>query len=194
MERLERQISFLLEADKLKTVFRRNYIADGSRTENDAEHSWYFALAALLLSELAAEKVDLIKVLKMALLHDLVEIDAGDTFIYDEEAKKGQREREQRAAGRIFGLLPDDQAQGLLALWQEFESGQTPESRYARSIDRLAAVLLNHASAGKSWKRHGLSKQQLVEVNQRIAAGSPALWDYVRELIEDAARRGYVES
>jgi putative hydrolase of HD superfamily len=193
MERLERQISFLLEADKLKTIFRRNHIADGSRTENDAEHSWYFAVAALLLSELAAEGIDLLKVLKMALIHDLVEIDAGDTFIYDEAAKKGQLEREQQAATRLFGLLPDDQAQALLALWREFEASQTPESRYARSIDRLTAVLLNYASEGKSWKRHGLSKEQILTVNQRIAAGSPALWDYVRGLIEDAAKRGYLE-
>ncbi len=193
MDRLQRQIAFLVEVDKLKTVFRRNHLADGSRTENDAEHSWYFAVAALVLAELAAEPIDILKVLKIALVHDVVEIDAGDTFIYDEAAKKGQPERERQAAARLFGLLPDDQAQALLALWQEFEAGQTPESRYARSIDRLSAVLLNYASEGKSWKRHGVSKEQILAVNQRIAPGSPALWDYVRGLIEDAAKRGYID-
>jgi putative hydrolase of HD superfamily len=193
MDRLQRQISFLLEVDKLKTIFRRNHISDGSRTENDAEHSWYFALAALLLSELAAEEIDLLRVLKMALIHDVVEIDAGAPFISAEAATEGPAEREARAAARLFGLLPEDQAQEMLALWREFEADRTPEARYARSIDRLAAVILNHASKGKSWKRHGVSKEQILAVNQRIARGSPALWEYVRDLIDDAARRGYIE-
>jgi len=193
MERLQRQIQFLLEIDKLKTVFRRNRLADGSRTENDAEHSWYFAVAALVLSETAAAEIDLPRVLRMALIHDIVEIDAGDTFIYDEAAKQGQAAREERAARRIFGLLPEDQATELLALWHEFEESRTPESRYARAIDRLSAVILNHASGGKSWKQHGVSKAQVLAVNQAIEAGSPALWDYVSDLIEDAARRGYID-
>ncbi|MBN2369119.1 MAG: HD domain-containing protein [Vicinamibacteria bacterium] len=193
MERLQKQIAFLLEIDKLKKVFRRNYISDGSRTENDAEHSWYFAVAAIVLGEIAVEKVDLFRVLKMALIHDVVEIDAGDVFIYDEEARKGQAEREQSAAQRLFGLLPEDQAAAFLDLWREFEEFQTPESRYARAIDRIAALILNYASQGKSWKRHGVSKAQILAVNERIALGSPALWDYVRDLIEDAAQRGYID-
>jgi len=193
MERLQRQIQFLLEIDKLKTVFRRNRLADGSRTENDAEHSWYFAVAALILCETAAAEIDLSRVLRMALIHDIVEIDAGDTFIYDEAAKQGQAEREERAARRIFGLLPEDQAEEFLALWHEFEESRTPESRYARAIDRISAVILNHASGGKSWKQHGISQAQILEVNQAIEAGSPALWDYVRDLIGDAARRGYID-
>ena len=193
MERLQRQIQFLLEIDKLKTVFRRNRLADGSRTENDAEHSWYFAVAALVLSETAAAEIDLPRVLRMALIHDIVEIDAGDTFIYDEAAKQGQAAREERAARRIFGLLPEDQATELLALWHEFEESRTPESRYARAIDRLSAVILNHASGGKSWKQHGVSKAQILAVNQAIEAGSPALWSYVSDLIEDAAQRGYID-
>ncbi len=193
MDRLQRQMAFLVEIDKLKTIFRRNHIADGSRTENDAEHSWYFAVAALVLGEIAGEPIDLLRVLKMALIHDIVEIDAGDTFIYDEAALKGQPEREERAAQRLFGLLPEDQASALHALWREFEAGETAESRFARSIDRLAAVLLNYASKGGSWRRHGLSKEQILAVNQRIALGSPALWVYVRDLIEDAARLGYID-
>jgi len=193
MDRLRQQIAFLLEIDKLKTILRRNHIADGSRVENDAEHSWHFAVAAFLLSETAAAEIDILKVLKIALIHDIVEIDAGDTFIYDEAARAGQAEREERAAQRLFGLLPEDQAATLLALWQEFEEGLTPESRYARAIDRLAAVMLNYASEGKTWKQHGVSKAQLLAVNQRIALGSPVLWDYVRDLIEEAARRGYVD-
>lgn len=193
MERLERQIAFLLEADKLKTVFRRNLIADGSRTENDAEHSWTFALAAVLLAETAAEPVDLLKVVRIALVHDIVEVDAGDTFIYDEAAKQGQAEREERAAQRLFGLLPEDQAREYLALWHEFEEGRTPEARYARSIDRLSAVILNHASQGRSWRRHGVTKERILEINSRIAHGSPALWQYVQRLVEDAARRGFLE-
>jgi putative hydrolase of HD superfamily len=192
MQRLQRQMEFLLELDKLKTIFRRNHLADGSRLENDAEHSWYFAVAALVLAEHAAEPVDVARVVRMALVHDVVEIDAGDTFIYDESAKQGQAEREQRAADRLFGLLPEDQALDLLALWREFEECATRESRYARAIDRIVAVILNYASEGKTWKRHRIPKPQILAINERIAAGSPALWSYVRELIEDAARRGFI--
>ena len=193
MQRLQRQMVFLLELDKLKSVFRRNHLADGSRLENDAEHSWYFAVAAMVLAEHAAERIDLTRVLRMALVHDVVEIDAGDTFIYDGAAKQGQAEREASAATRLFGLLPEDQAQELLTLWREFEEGATPESRYARAIDRIAAVVLNYASQGKTWKQHRIPKRQILAINERIAAGSPALWSYVRELIEDAARRGFID-
>jgi putative hydrolase of HD superfamily len=193
MQRLRRQMEFLLELDKLKSVFRRNYLADGSRLENDAEHSWSFSMAAMVLAEHAAEPVDVARVVRMALVHDVVEIDAGDTFIYDESAKQGQAEREARAAARLFGLLPEDQARELLALWREFEERATPESRYARAIDRIVAVILNYASQGKTWKQHRIPKQQILAINEQIAAGSPVLWDHVRELIEDAARRGFID-
>ncbi len=185
-------MAFLLELDKLKSVFRRNHLADGSRRENDAEHSWSFAVAALLLAEHAAAPVDVARVVRMALVHDVVEIDAGDTFIYDEAAKRDQAEREERAAERLFGLLPEDQARELLALWHEFEACATPEARYARAIDRLVAVILNHAAGGKAWQEHGIRKQQILAINERIASGSPALWEHVHELIEDAARRGFI--
>jgi putative hydrolase of HD superfamily len=190
MERLQRQLGFLIEIDKLKTVFRRNYLADGSRPENDAEHSWYFAVAALVLLDTAKERVDILKVLKIALVHDVVEVDAGDTFIYDEEGKKDQAEREERAAQRLFGLLPDDQARELLALWHEFEECRTPEARFARAIDRVSALILNHASKGKAWREHGVTRDQVMAVNERIADGSPVLWAHVRTLIEEAALQG----
>jgi putative hydrolase of HD superfamily len=193
MDRLARQVGFLIEVDKLKTIFRRNFLADGSRAENDAEHSWYFAMAALVLSEHAAREIDLARVLEMALVHDVVEIDAGDTFIYDEEAKRDQAEREARAAERLFGLLPEDQATDMLELWREFEECATPEARYARSIDRVAALILNLASHGKAWRQHGVSKAQILAVNERIALGAPDLWAHVRILIEDAARRGDID-
>jgi len=193
MDRLRRQMEFLLEADKLKTIVRRNHLSDGSRRENDAEHSWYFALAALVLAEHAREPVDLARVLRIALIHDLVEIDAGDAFIYDAAATAAQAEREERAAARLFGLLPEDQAAELLALWREFERAETKEARYAKAIDRLAAVILNHASQGLTWRQHGVRKQQILAVNEKIAAGAPPLWEHVRGLIEDAAARGWIE-
>ncbi|HXY41170.1 MAG TPA: HD domain-containing protein [Vicinamibacteria bacterium] len=193
MDRLRRQMEFLLEADKLKTIVRRNHLSDGSRRENDAEHSWYFALAALVLAEHAREPVDLARVLRIALIHDLVEIDAGDAFIYDAAATAAQAEREERAAARLYGLLPEDQAAELLALWREFERAETKEARYAKAIDRLAAVILNHASQGLTWRQHGVRKQQILAVNEKIAAGAPPLWEHVRGLIEDAAARGWIE-
>jgi putative hydrolase of HD superfamily len=193
MDRLRQQLAFLVEIDKLKGILRRNHIADGSRPENDAEHSWHFAVAALVLRETAAADIDLLKVLKMALIHDVVEVDAGDTFIYDTAAQADQAERETRAAERLFGLLPEDQAQELRGLWQEFEERRTPEARYARAIDRLAALLLNYASEGKTWRQHGISKARLLAVNQVIELGSPVLWSYVRGMIEEAVQRGYVD-
>ncbi len=186
-------MEFLLEADKLKTIVRRNHLSDGSRRENDAEHSWYFALAALVLAEHAREPVDLARVLRIAIIHDLVEIDAGDAFIYDAAATAAQAEREERAAARLYGLLPEDQAAELMALWREFERAETKEARYAKAIDRLAAVILNHASQGKTWRQHGVKKPQILAVNQRIGEGAPALWEHVRALIDDAAARGWIE-
>lgn len=191
-DRLHRQLQFLLELDKLKTIFRRNYLADGTRVENDAEHSWHFALAACLLCEHAAVPVDAAKVMRMGLIHDVVEIDAGDTFVYDTVARATQEEREARAADRLFGLLPEDQAREYLGLWREFESNQTPESRFARAIDRMLPVLLNHASHGKAWREHGVTREKIFSVNQeRITLGSPALWEAVRARVEEAEREGY---
>lgn len=190
MERIDKQIDFLLEIDRLKSVYRRNYISDGTKRENDAEHSWYFAMAALLLSEYSNLKIDVNKVIRMALIHDIVEIDAGDTFIYDEIAKKRQKEREAKAAERIFSILPDDQKDYYSALWSEFEDNMTEESRFARAIDRVVAILLNYKSDGKAWKENKIAYSQVYEINKRIAEGSVKIWSLVEDIIKRAAAEG----
>jgi putative hydrolase of HD superfamily len=193
MERINKQIEFLIEIDRLKSINRRNYISDGARNENDAEHSWYFAMAALLLAEYSNEKIDMQKVIQMALIHDIVEIDAGDTFIYDEKAKKHQHDKEQKAAKRIFGLLPDEQKKFMYDIWNEFEENITKESKFARSIDRLVAILLNDISDGKAWKEHNIEYSQVYEVNKRIAEGSSKLWALVEKIINKAADEGKLD-
>jgi putative hydrolases of HD superfamily len=193
MDRISTQIQFILEIDKLKRILRRNHISDGSRVENDAEHSWYFSLIAIVLAEYANEKIDLAKVVRMALIHDLVEIDAGDTFIYDDAAKVSQKEREEKAAERIYNLLPPDQSKEMLAVWEEFEACVTPEAQYARSIDRFSAIILNYASNGKTWKQHNVDLEKIMNVNKRIENGSKALWDYTKGIIDDAVRKGMIE-
>lgn len=193
MERLKRQMEFLLEIDKLKTVLRRNYISDGTKRENDAEHSWYFAIAALLLAEYSNNAIDISRVIAMALIHDIVEVDAGDTFVYDEKAKEGQYAREQKAAKRLFGILPSDQQQYCMTLWQEFEENKTNESKFARSIDRLVAIILNFQSKGKAWRENGVGSQRIYEVNKRIEAGSSALWLFVKDIIVRAVDEGFLE-
>ena len=150
MERLKQQISFILEIDKLKTIYRQSLITDKSRYENDAEHSWHLAIMAFLLAEHVEEEVDILKVIKMVLMHDLVEIDAGDTYCYDEKAKLDKREREEKCAKRIFEMLPKEQCQMMYDLWEEFELMETPEAKYAAALDRLQPVLLNYTADGKS--------------------------------------------
>lgn len=192
MERLKQQIAFILEVDKLKTIYRQSLITDATRFENDAEHSWHLALMAFLLAEHIEEKVDLLKVMKMVLMHDIVEIDAGDTYCYDEQAKLDKGEREEKCAERIFTMLPEDQAQEMFALWEEFEQMETPEARYAAALDRLQPVLLNYTANGLSWKNHDISVEQVIERNQRIQNSSEKLWSFVRGLLDDAITRGYL--
>jgi putative hydrolase of HD superfamily len=191
-ERLERQMRFLVEADKLKAILRQNTLADGSRRENDAEHSWHFALMALVLAEHAAQAgIDAFKVVKMALIHDLVEIDAGDVFLYDEAKRAGQAEAERAAAERLFGLLPPGQAADLRALWEEFEAAATPEARFAKAVDRLGPLTLNYHAQGVMWKRHGLTDAPVRRLNRRgIEPGSPTLWACAEAMIDDAVRQG----
>lgn len=189
-DRLRRQIDFLLEIDRLKGILRRTYILGGERRENDAEHSWYFAMAALVLAEHADAPIDVTRVVRMALLHDIVEVDAGDTFIYDEAAKQGQHERELAAARRLFGMMPPDQGAECMALWEEFEARQTPESRFARALDRLVALILNYASDGKAWREHAVTYDQAMAVNRVIGEGSTALWRFVQELLGRARDEG----
>ena len=193
MDRLKKQISFIIETDKLKTIYRQSLISDKSRYENDAEHSWHLALMAALLSEHTNEKVDLLKVIKMVLIHDLVEIDAGDTYCYDENAKLDKREREEKCANRIFSLLPDDQRDEMFELWEEFEKMETAEAKFAAALDRLQPVLLNYTADGMSWKKHGISKAQVIERNRLMKNGSDKLWDYAKQIIEDAVNKGYLK-
>ncbi|HEX6419458.1 MAG TPA: HD domain-containing protein [Acidimicrobiales bacterium] len=193
MDRLAAQIGFLLEADRLKSVLRRGYLADGSRYENSAEHSWTLALMALVLAEHAAEPVDVATVVRMVVVHDLVEVDAGDTYVYDDAGRAAAEERERRAADRLFGLLPGDQGAALRAVWDEFEAGTSAEARFARSLDRFAGFLLNHASAGASWRENGVSADRVHDRNEPIGDGAPALWADVQRRLTDAASRGWFE-
>jgi putative hydrolase of HD superfamily len=191
-ERLNRQMDFMIEIDKLKNVLRRSHLVGADRRENSAEHSWHAALMALLLAEHAGQPVELLTVLKMLLVHDLVEIDAGDTFYYDDVGALHKAEREEKAADRIFGMLPGDQGAELRTLWEEFESGASAEARFARAVDRLMPFLHNYHTQGKTWKEHGVTRDQAIERNAHIADGSPALWQWVCELIRDAVSRGYL--
>jgi 5'-deoxynucleotidase YfbR-like HD superfamily hydrolase len=192
-ERLARQIDFIVEIDKLKTVLRRTTLIDRSRQENSAEHSWHIALMAVLLGEHAKGDVDLLRVVKMLLVHDLVEIDAGDTFCYDAAANADKEERERRAAERLFALLPADQTAELWALWEEFEARETPEARYATALDRMQPILHNLHTDGVSWRRHGIRKEQVLTRNRPIEDGAPTLWEYVARRVEEAAASGMLD-
>ncbi len=189
---VRRRLDFLVEADKLKGVQRRALLMDGSRFENSAEHSWHVALAAWLLADYAPEGADISHVMRMLLAHDIVEIDAGDTFSYDFEGRKDQFAREEAAAARLFGLLPSGQAQELRALWVEFDEGRSPEARYANAIDRLLPLLHNYVAAGGSWLSHGVTRAQVLARMASIEHGAPALWPTTLALIDDAVDKGYL--
>jgi putative hydrolase of HD superfamily len=192
--RLQQQVEFILEIDRLKTVYRRTYLTDKSRHENSAEHSWHIAVMALVLAEYSNEPdPDLFRVVAMLLLHDLVEIDAGDTFAYDREAQENKREREQAAAERLFALLPADQAEWFRSIWEEFEERRTPEAKFAAALDRLQPLLHNLHTRGKSWQEHGVKKDQVIGLNRHMAEGAPDLWAYAAEWIERAVSKGDLE-
>ena len=188
--RLKKQIAFLIEVDKVKNIFRQTYLADGKRKENDAEHSWHLALAAVLLEEHMAEDVDLGRVMTMVLIHDLVEIDAGDTYAYDEEANRTKEEREKKAAERIFGLLPEDQGEKLRQLWEEFEAYETPEARFAHTMDNFQPLLLNDYNEGKDWTGHQVRISQVLKRNEYTENGSSQIWEYMKELLEKNVAQG----
>jgi putative hydrolase of HD superfamily len=191
--RLARQIDFILEADKLKTITRNTLLTDGSRFENTAEHSWHVALSALVFFDSAViEKMDLSRIVNMLLVHDLVEIDAGDLLCYDTDQVPKQKEKERSAAERIFNLLPADQGNMLRQLWQEFEAFETPEARFANAVDRLQPLLQAIRTEGRTWRQHRIGKGQVVERMQPIRAALPHLWGYVLEMIDDAAEKGYL--
>jgi putative hydrolase of HD superfamily len=182
-KRLCQQFDFFREIDKEKNIFRQTYLADGKRKENDAEHAWHMSIMTLLLSEYANEKIDRLKTISMLLIHDLVEIDAGDTYAYDEEGKKTQAERERKAADRIFGILPEDQGNDLQKLWCEFEQAKTPEACFAHAMDNIQPMMLNDASDGKAWLEHDVALSQVLDRNRLTPEGSAQLWDYVQENI-----------
>ena len=192
MERLKKQMEFIVEVDKVKNIFRQTYLADGNRKENDAEHSWHLALMAVLLKEYSNEEVDLAKVVPMVLIHDLVEIDAGDTYAYDEAGAETKRERETKAADRIFGMLPEDQCKWFRELWEEFEAYETPEAKFAHVLDNCQPLLLNDASNGRSWAEHGVRKSQIYKRNEHTSEGSVEIWEYMKELIDKHIRLGNV--
>jgi putative hydrolase of HD superfamily len=194
-DRILQQMQFLKEADKVKSVFRRNRILHGERAENDAEHSWQLALMAVVLSEHALPKVDVLHVVKMLLIHDLVEIDAGDTFAFDQAAVLTQREREERAAGRIFGLLPADMAEDMRAVWEEFECQETPEARFAGAMDHLGGgVVPNCHHQGGCWREAGVTVERIKARNSAIAAGTTVLWEYAEGLIDEVHQEGFIHS
>jgi putative hydrolase of HD superfamily len=185
-DRFRRQIEFILEIDRLKEVYRQSHILHADRHENSAEHSWHLAIAALLLAEYANQPVDTSRVIRMALVHDLVEIDAGDTFIYDTAGNLEKAAKEEKAAERIFGLLPSDQRDAWQGLWKELEQRETVEAKFANALDRLLPVLHNYFTNGRSWKEHGITQQQALKKNAVIAEGSETIWILVETLIRDA--------
>jgi putative hydrolases of HD superfamily len=190
-DRLSRQIAFLVEADKLKTIDRRTPLTDGSRAENSAEHSWHLGLAALTLSEYAGS-VDLPRVLELLAVHDLVEIDAGDTFAYDLAANDTKAERERAAARRIFGLLPTDQGDRLHAAWVEFEAFETRESRFANALDRLQALLQNMEAGGGSWTEHRITRSQVLRRMAPVEAALPEVWPFVVKVVDGFCQTGAI--
>ena len=190
-KRLDKQMEFIREIDKEKKIGRQTYLSDASRKENDAEHAWHMAIMTYLLAEYANDEIYVLKTIMMLLIHDLVEIDAGDTYAYDESGKATQRERELKAADRIFSLLPKEQGQKLRALWDEFEERETAEAKFARTMDNIQPMMLNDASDGLAWREHEVKLSQILKRNERTAEGSEALWEYAKEnFIEPHVRKG----
>ena len=191
--RLSQQIAFLVEADKLKTVSRRTPLVDGSRLENSAEHSWHLVLAAMILRQYSKETIDLLRVLELVAVHDLVEIDAGDTFAYDVAGQVSKSEREVAAAGRVFGLLPADQREHVMRLWEEFEAQNSPESRFANALDRLQPLLLNASSGGGSWATHDLHRDQVLKRMAPVQVAAPDIWPMVVDVIDAFCTSGVIQ-
>ena len=193
MDRLEKQLQFIVEIDKLKSVYRRTYLIDGERRENSAEHSWHLGMLAMVLAEYANEPVNVARVMKMVLVHDIVEVDAGDTYIYDTQGAMDKAEREQAAAERIFGLLPADQRDEFRGLWEEFESCATPDARFAATLDRFIPQLHNFHTRGRSWQEHGITADRVLARNITISDGSLQLWEWTQALIARAVAEGFLD-
>ena len=191
-ERLKKQIGFISEIDKIKSIFRQTYVTDLSRQENDAEHSWHLALMAMILKEYANEEVDILHVMKLVLIHDMVEIDAGDTYAYDPEANKSKRERELKAADRIFNLLPEDQAKEVRALWDEYEASETKEAKFALSLDILHPILMNDIGKGLAWVDHDVTENQARDRVARVKAGSETLFELCSQIVTENVAEGNI--
>lgn len=192
-DRFKRQIEFILEVDKLKHVLRQTILMDKSRRENSAEHSWHIALTVMVLSEYARDAdIDFFQVMKILLVHDLIEIDAGDTYCYDDQGRKDQAAREMLAADRIFNILPPDQSREFRDLWDEFEERKTPESRFANALDRVQPFLHNYFTRGQTWQENDIKSDQVKARMQPVDDGAPVLWNYAGTLIDDAVRNGFL--
>lgn len=192
-DRMRKQIEFTLLMDKQKNIFRQNHLADNSRRENDAEHAWHMAVMAYLFREYANGDIDMSKVILMCLIHDVVEIEAGDTYAYDEEAKKSQREREEIAKKHIFGMLPSDQGRELEVLFDEFEAQETAEARFAKAMDNLQPVLLHEANGGGDWKEHGVTKEQIMRRQEKTRHGSEKLFEVIKDIIDKHIAEGNIK-
>ena len=189
-ERIKKQIDFSLEIDKEKNIFRQTHLTDHGRNENDAEHAWHMAIMSYLFREYANEDVDISKVMLMCLIHDIVEIDAGDTYAYDDEAIKSQKEREEKAKQRIFSILPDDQKEELMSLFEEFEENVSPEARYAHAMDNLQPLILNNSDDGDDWKEHGIKADRVYERQSKTRLGSEKLYEITDRIIRENIRKG----
>ncbi|WP_455714818.1 HD domain-containing protein [Anaerosporobacter sp.] len=194
MNRLQQQMNFIMEVDKLKEITRQTYISNGKRFENDAEHSYSLALMVALLSEHANEKIDVAKTMLMVLVHDIVEIDAGDTYAYDDAGNLTKREREVAAADRIFNLLPEDQAIYLRSLWEEFEEGQTPEAKFALTVDKVQPLTLNDHTEGRAWREHEVKLDKVMKRNEHTADGSQVLWEFAKCIIDKNVENGNIKN
>jgi putative hydrolase of HD superfamily len=189
---LARRLRFLCEIDKVKSIYRHTLLMDGSRQENDAEHAWHLAIMALLFADLSKKPdIDLFKVLSMVLIHDIVEIDCGDAFVYDEKLRAKKKLQEARAARRIFGLLPTRLSRRFLSLWEEFERRESAEAKFAAALDRFQPILHNYMTRGRVWKKEGVDAEKVLRINAHIDAGAPALWEQVKKMVLRGSRRGY---
>ena len=192
-ERFERQVAFILEADKEKNIFRQTHLSGHGRRENDAEHAWHMAIMIYLLKEYANREIDVAKAMMMALIHDVVEIDAGDTYAYDTAMLATQKEREERAADRIFGMLPKEQGEELRALFEEFEAYESPEAKFVHAIDNFQPLLLNNSNGGADWRAHEVCKSQIYKRHTKTALGSERLWEHTEKLVTENIEKGNIQ-
>lgn len=193
-ERIKKQLEFIYEIDKAKNIFRQTYVSNCERTENDAEHSWHLAIMAFVLSEYVGDDVDVLKTIKMVLMHDLVEIYAGDTYCYDVEANMDKEEREKKAAEKIYGLLPKDQYDEYKSLWEEFEKVETKEAKFAAMLDRIQPIMLNYGTDGRAWKEHGIYRDQVEKRNKVVFDGPKEFSEILTAILDLAVEKGYLKT